>query len=840
MKDALRRILIGMLLVSMVGQIFAAQIKHKPKQAVLAKKEADQMKKAMQASKVQAQNEANLRKAIQASEEEANMRKAMADSLADEVRLKEKRAQEARLKAEAQQRAQAETERLQREAQARARDQAARQTETARIERERVQAQKEAARVEKERAQAEAVRRAEAAWQARIARIERERVQAEVAAEAQRIIEGSRQIQRQAQQACTQAQTGIETARRNVTETERLLAPARQAQTEVQRVQDARQQAQQRAQAAEQARIAEQGRLAEEQAQQARARARAVILAQQQAMQARVRAQTPEEEKEAELKRAAEWSCGICSDNSNAVQLQCGHTYCAGCLTHILDTAIREQEKDTVQSKCPEPTCRSDIHINDVARITNNDRVKITALERIRLAKQPGAKNCPTPNCGHVFIADPSRPRIEQCTDCNRAYCIGCALSHGTGITCQKAQALQEDDKLFNEWKVKNAKACPQCHVAVQKNRGCNHMTCSQCRHEFLWCCLQDYRNGHCICNGAQPRARVVDPEEAIRRQVAEIDAAVLRGEATARGNAAAAVQQVEQRIAQAGAEQRAREAYLVTLQAEQAIREEEARIDVDFANRLANAGKDDGAFEQYLTTYIREHNHFPDTMNRAYARFVLGGQVAIDVNDDNAFADWLARYPMGEPMVRYARRIHGPRLDQLRLRFCHQPQDLYNIAQINMARAYAAGLLGRYGINGVSAVGRDVVYERDLTASIIRGDINSNAVNFAQTFVDAGRRRANGPFEHRDAGPNEYLDAMARGVIRPDWGWFTHDGWGMRVLNYFVEDINGMLREGDRTDQRNFRIAMHQAALRENNPRVGHLSLLVEALNRPQQQRRN
>jgi len=470
----------------------------------------------------------------------------------------------------------------------------------------------------------------------------------------------------------------------------------------------------------------------------------------------------------------------------------------------MINVAIDEQEKNGTRVVCPNVRCARDIDIRDVTVLLGNDRTRITALERIRLAKQPGAKNCPTPNCGHVFIANPSRPRAEQCRQCNQAYCTGCALRHGANISCARAQAQLQDQNLYNEWLRNNTKQCPRCHTAVEKNGGCNHMTCTQCRHEFLWCCLQDYRNGRCICNGAQLRARVMTPEEELRREVEAIEAAVRERENRELADALAAVRQAEQRILEGPAEVRAREAYLATLAAEQIILEQETRTDLEFADRLATSGNDGGAFERYLVNYIQQHNRFPDSMNRAFAR-QFGHIDEYIVNLDHvAFAQWLGRYPLG------------------------------NLSQqiINTARVYAIGLLGRYGINGVSAVGRDGVYERGLIATIARGGFN-NDFNFNQLFMD-GRTRANGPFEHHGAGPHEYLDAMARGVIRPGWGWFMHDNWSVRVFRDSIEDMVAYVnhrRDGARTDWRNFIVAMRQAALRENNPSVGRLSLLVERI---------
>lgn len=37
-------------------------------------------------------------------------------------------------------------------------------------------------------------------------------------------------------------------------------------------------------------------------------------------------------------------------------------------------------------------------------------------------------------------------------------------------------------------WIMANTKPCPKCKRPIEKNHGCMHMNCSQCRHEFCWC----------------------------------------------------------------------------------------------------------------------------------------------------------------------------------------------------------------------------------------------------------------------------------------------------------------------------------------------------------------
>ncbi|VDN87595.1 unnamed protein product, partial [Brugia pahangi] len=39
------------------------------------------------------------------------------------------------------------------------------------------------------------------------------------------------------------------------------------------------------------------------------------------------------------------------------------------------------------------------------------------------------------------------------------------------------------------EWIKCNSKACPSCHAKIEKNSGCNKMTCIKCGRSFCWLC---------------------------------------------------------------------------------------------------------------------------------------------------------------------------------------------------------------------------------------------------------------------------------------------------------------------------------------------------------------
>lgn len=39
----------------------------------------------------------------------------------------------------------------------------------------------------------------------------------------------------------------------------------------------------------------------------------------------------------------------------------------------------------------------------------------------------------------------------------------------------------------------KTCKRCPNCRINIEKNEGCNHMTCSQCHFQFCWFCKREW-----------------------------------------------------------------------------------------------------------------------------------------------------------------------------------------------------------------------------------------------------------------------------------------------------------------------------------------------------------
>lgn len=81
------------------------------------------------------------------------------------------------------------------------------------------------------------------------------------------------------------------------------------------------------------------------------------------------------------------------------------------------------------------------------------------------------------------------------------AFCAKCKkMPHPIIVSCKRLKHINMgySSTLSVHWITCYSKKCPQCNVSIEKNMGCDHMTCRYCGHEFCWLCLSAYK-GHSI-----------------------------------------------------------------------------------------------------------------------------------------------------------------------------------------------------------------------------------------------------------------------------------------------------------------------------------------------------
>ena len=87
------------------------------------------------------------------------------------------------------------------------------------------------------------------------------------------------------------------------------------------------------------------------------------------------------------------------------------------------------------------------------------------------------------------------------CTTCATEICFQCRGSwHGESVTCE--QSMQKELEGWVNENKDNVSFCPCCRSRIEKNQGCNHMTCGFCKYEFCWSCGQSATSGENHWNG--------------------------------------------------------------------------------------------------------------------------------------------------------------------------------------------------------------------------------------------------------------------------------------------------------------------------------------------------
>lgn len=190
--------------------------------------------------------------------------------------------------------------------------------------------------------------------------------------------------------------------------------------------------------------------------------------------------------------------CNICLEDkisNKFIKLLCDHSYCIECLQHIFELLL--QEKNAVQFKCPQ--CAKKIEELDVRKIVNNDYKKLESYYDVLVQEwlnvQSSVKHCPTPDCSYRFINASQCPQNTKCPSCKHEYCSSCLLKHPSNITCETATT---NDKANDEWKQKNSKPCPRCKTSIEKNGGCNYVTCTNCGLGFCYYCFGTHHGTVC------------------------------------------------------------------------------------------------------------------------------------------------------------------------------------------------------------------------------------------------------------------------------------------------------------------------------------------------------
>lgn len=204
--------------------------------------------------------------------------------------------------------------------------------------------------------------------------------------------------------------------------------------------------------------------------------------------------------------------CGICVGSFPKTQLvrPCDHYYCRACLagqclflSHVLCDANQYisfvtgwfqralKEKPKKRPRC----CKRDLPVNLVAHQLGP--VFSQAYEMFELELMtPSPLYCSSRMCAAFVPPSNIHGDVGVCR-CGGRTCRHCRLQEHRGKLCAQDRETQKVEELG---KRKGWKHCPKCQHMIERTAGCLHMTCSQCRTEFCWKCLETSCRGEGSC----------------------------------------------------------------------------------------------------------------------------------------------------------------------------------------------------------------------------------------------------------------------------------------------------------------------------------------------------
>ncbi|RAL06902.1 uncharacterized protein BO97DRAFT_447229 [Aspergillus homomorphus CBS 101889] len=204
----------------------------------------------------------------------------------------------------------------------------------------------------------------------------------------------------------------------------------------------------------------------------------------------------------------SEAKCSVCYDafpQAEVTCLDCGHTYCNGCIRDLFLRATKDQ------SLFPPRCCRQPIDLSRVETLLLNDELQEFRSAEIEFSTTDRTY-CSNPECGKSISPAHITSDQAHCAACDNLSCTMCKNVYHAD-DCPEDAALQATLELA--WS-EGWQRCFSCKAIVQLGVGCYHMTC-KCRAEFCYVCGAKWKT--CACDRWDEERLVARAEEVVDRE---------------------------------------------------------------------------------------------------------------------------------------------------------------------------------------------------------------------------------------------------------------------------------------------------------------------------------
>ncbi|KAH8498361.1 hypothetical protein Peur_073556 [Populus x canadensis] len=200
---------------------------------------------------------------------------------------------------------------------------------------------------------------------------------------------------------------------------------------------------------------------------------------------------------DAPLSSSSTITCDICIEDASAdtaTRMECGHCFCNNCWTEHFIIKINEGQSRRIQCmahRCS-AICDEAIVRNLVSRRHPNLAEKFDRfLLESYIEDNKMVKWCPSiPHCGKAIRVEEDEFCEVECS-CGLQFCFSCLSEAHSPCSClmwERWSKKCHDESETVNWITVHTKPCPKCYKPVEKNGGCNLVSCI-CGQSFCWVC---------------------------------------------------------------------------------------------------------------------------------------------------------------------------------------------------------------------------------------------------------------------------------------------------------------------------------------------------------------
>ncbi|KAK0213098.1 hypothetical protein DFS33DRAFT_1249741 [Desarmillaria ectypa] len=197
--------------------------------------------------------------------------------------------------------------------------------------------------------------------------------------------------------------------------------------------------------------------------------------------------------------QAGEDACPVCwCEITNPITLKCGHSYCKECLQHMLLTTDSASPSPRCVKEVDGHSCTEYVGVDIIRKLLSPEQeshlLEVAFLAHIH-ARPEEFRYCPTPDC-QVIYRPANEGTVLACPSCWGKICAFCHVQFHEGLACrQHRENMEGGYEAFQRWKTEHGvKECPSCKAVIEKNGGCNHMTCARCHTHICWVCMKTFK----------------------------------------------------------------------------------------------------------------------------------------------------------------------------------------------------------------------------------------------------------------------------------------------------------------------------------------------------------